>query len=85
MHPDWRRICDDFMEATSYGHKDFESYWKDRHYDRENRPETYLQYPDAEVRVPLGAPDFPPSPDLWQTLRERRSKRNFTPDPINKI
>jgi SagB-type dehydrogenase family enzyme len=82
MHPDWRRICDEFMGATSYEHEGFEAHWTDRHYDRENRPETYLSYPDAAVRVPLGEPEFPPSPDLWQTLRTRRSKRNFTPAPI---
>ena len=82
MHPDWRRICDDFLTATSYSPDEMDAYWKDRHYDRENRPATYLTYPDAEVRVPLGTPSFPQTPDVWTVLRERRSKRNFLDVPL---
>ena len=82
MHPDWRRICDDFLTATSYSPDEMDAYWKDRHYDRENRPDTYLTYPDARVRVPLGTPSFPQTPDVWTVLRERRSKRNFLDVPM---
>ncbi|MCO4771012.1 MAG: SagB/ThcOx family dehydrogenase [Deltaproteobacteria bacterium] len=82
MHPDWKRICDAFLTATSYSPEEMEEGWKDRSYDRENRPATYLTYPDAPVRVELGEPSLPPTPDLWAVLRGRRSKRNFLPEPV---
>ena len=82
MHPDWRRICDEYMQATSYSPEEFETFWNNRDYDPKNRPETYLTYPDAVVRVPLGEPQLPDGPDFWSVLRERRSKRNFLPESI---
>ncbi len=82
MHPDWRRICDAFMQATSYTPKGWEAWWKGREYDRDNRPETYLSYPDAACHVDLGEPQFPQGVDLWDTFRQRRSKRNFLPEPL---
>ncbi len=82
MHPDWRRICDEFMQATSYSPAEMDEGWKDRRYDRENRPETYLTYPGAVARVELGEPVFPDRAPLWTALRDRRSKRNFLPDPL---
>ena len=82
MNRDWRRICDEYMQATSYEEEGFEEWWDDRDYDPQNRPETWLQHPDAPVRLPLGEPRFPPAPDLWQTLRTRRSKRNFLPESL---
>lgn len=82
MHPDWRRICDEFMVATSYSPDEMESGWEGREYDRENRPETYLTYPDALARIELGEPDFPESPPLWKILADRRSKRNFLDVPM---
>jgi SagB-type dehydrogenase family enzyme len=81
MHPDWKRICTEFMEATSYTENNFDEWWTDRHYDRENRPETYLQYPDAP-QVPLGKPIRQPVADFWTILENRRSKRNFTRQPL---
>ena len=83
MHPDWRRICDEFMEATSYTEEGYEEWWKDRTYDRANRPETYLTYPNAEVRVKLGKPERPAIPDFWTILESRRSKRNFLPEALS--
>jgi SagB-type dehydrogenase family enzyme len=77
VHPDWQRICDEFMVATSYEEEGFDAMWEGRSYDPADRPETYLSHPDALARIPLGEPDFPPAPDLWQTLATRRSKRNF--------
>jgi SagB-type dehydrogenase family enzyme len=82
MHPEWRRICDEFMDATSYSPEEVEEAWSDRHYDRANRPETYLTYPDCLARVELGEPEFPESPPFWRVLEERRSKRNFLPEPL---
>ncbi len=82
MHPDWRRICDKFMQATSYAPEEMDEGWKDRKYDRANRPETYLTYPDAAVRIELGKPDFPDAPSLWSVLEGRRSKRNFLDQPM---
>ena len=82
MHPDWRRICDEYMCATSYAPEEMEEGWKDRSYDRANRPETYLTYPDAEARVELGEPSFPEVPPLWEVLRGRRSKRAFVDAPM---
>ena len=82
MHSDWRRICDAYLQATSYSPEEFETFWDNRDYDPKNRPETYLTYPDAVVRVPLGEPQLPDGPDFWTVLRERRSKRNFLPEAI---
>ncbi len=82
MHPDWRRIVDEFMEATSYTPEGWDEWWAERAYDRENRPETYLRYPDAACVVPLGSPVRPTGVDLWETFATRRSKRNFLPEPI---
>ena len=82
VHPDWQRICDEFMVATSYTETGFEAWWRDRSYDPETRPETYLTYPDAAVRLPLGEPTRPTVPDFWEILQGRRSRRNFTPDAL---
>jgi SagB-type dehydrogenase family enzyme len=82
MHPDWRRIGEEFLQATSYTPEGWDAWWADRHYDRENRPPTYLSYPNAACHVPLGEPQRPPGVDLWQTLGARRSKRNFLPESL---
>ncbi len=86
MHPDWQRICDEFMQATSYSPAEMDEGWKDRSYDRDQRPETYLTYP-GKPRVALGTPTFPEGPSLWQALGERRSRRNFldTPMTLNEL
>jgi len=83
MHPDWQRICDEYMVATSYTEVGFEDWWKDRSYDQATRPETYLSYPNAEVRIPLGEPSRPEVPDFWTILENRRSKRNFTDEAMS--
>lgn len=59
MHKDWKRICREYLEATSYTPTGWEEHWKGREYDPNNRPETYLTYPNAAVVVPLGEPIFP--------------------------
>jgi len=82
MHPDWQRICTEFLQATSYSPEEMDEGWKGRKYDRGNRPETYLTYPEAKLRVGLGLPDFPECPDLWSVLASRRSKRNFLPEAL---
>ncbi len=51
---DWRKICRDYHRITSYDRATLESTWKDRTYDRANRPETYLNYPDASA-TPTGS------------------------------
>ncbi len=83
MHPDWRRICDEYMIATSYTKEGYEDWWEGRDYDRENRAKTYLTYPDAEVVIDLGKPARPSVPDFWNILESRRSKRNFLPEPLS--
>ncbi len=83
MHPDWRRICDEFLIATSYSPEEMETGWEGRAYDRENRPQTYLTYPDALARVELGEPVFPTPTPLWDALAQRRSKRNFLDENLS--
>jgi SagB-type dehydrogenase family enzyme len=83
MHPEWKRICDEFMVATSYTEDKFEDWWTDRNYDRNNRPDTYLRYPDAQIRIPLGEPVRPDVPDFWSILEQRRSRRNFTDEAMS--
>ncbi|MEZ6189511.1 MAG: SagB/ThcOx family dehydrogenase [Planctomycetota bacterium] len=83
MSADWREVCDRYVEVTSYDRATLDAIWADRSYDAKNRPETYLTYPDAQARIPLGEPEFPEdSPPLWTLLATRRSKRNFLPEPL---
>lgn len=79
----WREICDEYMRCTAYSESEW-GLWDERPaYDRANRPETYLSFPDAPVRIPLGEPVWPSSePGFWQVLRRRRSLRNFLPDAL---
>ena len=81
MHPDWRRICDEFMQATSYSPPEMDEGWKDREYDRATRPDTYLTYPEAP-RIELGEPVFPEAPSVWEVMGTRRSRRNFLDQPM---
>ncbi|MET3292931.1 UNVERIFIED_CONTAM: SagB-type dehydrogenase family enzyme [Brevibacillus sp. OAP136] len=81
MHPDWQKICNDYLQATSYAIGDLEEGWAAK-FDFSKRVPTYLQYPDAEVRIPLGKPDFPASPDLWELVQNRRVRRNFLNQPL---
>jgi len=81
MHADWQRICDEFLLATGYQKGDLEKGWAAK-YDFSKRPPTYMRHEDALVRIPLGKPEFPASPDLWEVLNNRRSKRNFTEEPL---
>lgn len=81
LRADWRRVCAEFMDATSYAPGDLEPEWW-KHVDQSKRPPQYLSYEDAVVRIPLGQPEFPPSPDLWQLIETRRSKRNFVETPM---
>ena len=84
MHPEWRRICEDYITATSYCCKDeLESYFNGRPAFDYATHNPFLNYPQAERHIPLGKPEFPPSPNLWQVIEQRRSKRNFLPDPIS--
>ncbi|NGQ96983.1 SagB/ThcOx family dehydrogenase [Brevibacillus sp. SYP-B805] len=82
MHPEWQRICNEFIQATSYAVGDLEKGWAAK-YDFSKRPPTYLRYEDAVVRIPLGSPDFPAAPGLWELLKNRRTMRNFTNVPLS--
>ena len=83
MHPEWKRICKEYLQATSYTPNGWEEHWNGRNYDPQNRPETYLTYPDAEVVLPLGEPKFPKkNTNIWDVFKSRRSKRNFTDTPM---
>lgn len=71
-----KHIGDDFQQETKYD--------RDRmsggRLDRENRPEAFKHYPDAEtVELPLPM-DVPPMA-LWRALAERRSVREYTGEP----
>lgn len=81
MHPDWQKIANEFIQATSYRVGELEKGWASR-YDFSKRPRTYLHYEDIFARVPLGEPDFPAPADLWELLQNRRSKRNFLDQPL---
>lgn len=82
MHPEWKSICNDFIQATSYAVGDLEKGWAAK-YDFSKAPPTYLRYEDAIVHIPLGNPDFPDAPALWELLNNRRTKRNFTNVPLS--
>ncbi|MFS0558926.1 SagB/ThcOx family dehydrogenase [Brevibacillus sp. 179-C9.3 HS] len=81
MHPEWQRIANEFIEATSYRVGELEKGWASR-YDFSKRPATYLRYEEVFARIELGKPQFPPSVDLWEVLINRRSKRNFLKQPL---
>ncbi|MGD7652892.1 MAG: SagB/ThcOx family dehydrogenase [Verrucomicrobiales bacterium] len=83
MNENWRQICDDYVKVTSYDRATLDAVWEGRSYDAKNRPETYLTYPDALRRIPLGEPEFPEdTASLWKVFAERRSKRNFLPEAL---
>ncbi|RAL25762.1 SagB/ThcOx family dehydrogenase [Thermoflavimicrobium daqui] len=82
MHPDWQRICNEFIEATSYAYGELEKGWSSK-YDYSKRPKPYLTYQNTLFTIPLGQPEFPDSINLWNVLKNRRSKRNFTNEPIS--
>jgi len=81
MDRQWRSICDAYMRCTSYSRSEMHLWDERPPYDRTQRAETYLTFPDAP-RVALGEPRFPEAPDLWKVLRQRRSLRNYTPEPL---
>ncbi|UIO41170.1 SagB/ThcOx family dehydrogenase [Brevibacillus brevis] len=81
MHPEWQRIANEFIEATSYRVGELEKGWASR-YDFSKRPATYLHYEEVFGRIELGKPQFPASVDLWEVLANRRSKRNFLKQPM---
>jgi len=81
MHPEWQKIANEFIPATSYSMGEREKGWASR-YDFSKRPPTYLRYEQAFARISLGKPEFPASPDLWELLGNRRSKRNFLNTPL---
>lgn len=83
MSEEWREICERFQRETSYDPATLEERWQGRTYDPAKRPDSYLQYPEAALHLPLGEPRFPQSPDLWTTIRTRRSLRNFTDQAIS--
>lgn len=82
MHPDWKSICQQFIEATSYKVGDLEKGWASK-YDFSTAPPKYLRYEDALIHIPLGVPDFPESINIWEILKTRRTMRNFTEVPLS--
>lgn len=50
--------------------------------DRAKRPEPFKTYPDAIARLRLAAPDLAGKDSLWQALASRRSRREYSRDPI---
>jgi len=47
------------------------------------KPETYKNYPSS-TRIKLAPPEGRGGMPLWEAIKERRSVRNFTPEPIEK-
>ncbi len=47
------------------------------------RPEPYKTYPDAISHHPLPAPDIKKGLPLWRAIQLRRSRRRYTPEPLN--
>ncbi|MFE8700742.1 SagB/ThcOx family dehydrogenase [Cytobacillus sp. FJAT-54145] len=77
----WESICEDFIEATSYGYGDLEEGWHLKA-DLSKKPPTYMKFKDAPVQIQLEKPEFSEVPSLWDVLQNRRSKRNFIDKPI---
>lgn len=48
----------------------------------EERPEPYKTYPQAISHHPLPPPDSKKSMPLWRALQLRRSRRRYTPEPL---
>lgn len=82
MHPDWKNICQQFIQATSYKIGDLEKGWASK-YDFSKAPPKYLRYEDALVHIPLGEPDFPAALNIWEILKNRRTMRNFNEVPLS--
>ena len=82
MKSNWREICDDFISATSYQTKqEYMDVYANRSYSY-SQHNPYLNFPDAKVRIPLGKPDIPKGPDVWDVISNRRSKRKYTDKPL---
>ncbi|KAA0544621.1 SagB/ThcOx family dehydrogenase [Bacillus sp. BGMRC 2118] len=81
MRDNWEQICEEFIEATSYGYGELEKGWhlKANHL---SKPPTYLKYPNAKKVIKLEKPNFNEVPSLWSVLQNRRSKRNFINKPM---
>jgi SagB-type dehydrogenase family enzyme len=84
MNPEWRRICDDFVVTTNLpSREELEEVYSWRKPFDYARHSPYLRYEAAVCRVPLGAPEFPPSQSIWEVFRNRRSRRAFIDLPIS--
>jgi SagB-type dehydrogenase family enzyme len=85
MHPEWRKICDDFIVATNYTNKEEveEAFRARKPYFDYATHNPYLRHAEAVCRVPLGMPEFPQAQSIWEVFRNRRSRRRFIDLPIS--
>jgi SagB-type dehydrogenase family enzyme len=79
-----REICDQFVIATNYNNREeAEELFKDRAPFDYTKYSPYLRHEQAIRRVPLGTPEFPPAPPIWDVFRNRRSRRAFIDEPMS--
>jgi SagB-type dehydrogenase family enzyme len=84
VHPEWRKICDDFVVATNYtSEEEIEEAFKTRKPFDYKTHNPYLQYEEAVCRVSLGTPKFPQAQTIWEVFGNRRSRRRFIDSPIS--
>ena len=72
-----RRVGDEFQKATKYDRNAMDAHSLD--WDR--RPALFNQFTDVET-IKLPRPKERGGPSLWTAMGTRRSRRNFSPDPI---
>jgi SagB-type dehydrogenase family enzyme len=72
-----RRAGDEFQRATKYDRNNMDPH----SLDWASRPALFNQFTDVET-VKLPPPKERAGPSLWTTMGTRRSRRNYSPDPI---
>jgi SagB-type dehydrogenase family enzyme len=83
VHREWRRVCDEFVIATSYDSPEMDQeFFKGREPYDYTTHNPYLRYDDAVSRVPLSSPRFPEAPPIWEVFRNRRSRRRYIEAPM---
>jgi SagB-type dehydrogenase family enzyme len=51
--------------------------------DWDSKPQTYKTYENPIKRILLPKPDFPEDIDFWRVIKDRKSTRSFSDDPIS--
>ena len=77
MRVDKKNVGDTYQQITKYFRDSMESHYL----DWEKKPEVYKHYANLPA-VKLPEPDVDGGMSLWRLIRQRRSKRDFSNEPL---